>query len=48
MDESEQNDLEKETNDSLNTFNQNAKRRKKIKSFHKEKIRVVYFLLPLL
>ena len=47
MDEHEQSNLEKETNDSHNTFNQNAKHYKgREKAFIKNC--VVYFILSLL
>ena len=49
MDEPEQSDLEKETSDFHNTFNQNAKHHKeREKNFHKEIINVLYFILSLL
>ena len=48
MDELEQSDLEKETNDFFNTFNRNAKHCKKEKSSNKRIISVVHSVLSLL
>ena len=50
MDEFEQSDLEKETSDIHNTFNQNGIHHEERESalIHEKNLSVVYFLLPLL
>ena len=48
MDECEQSDLEKETNDSHNTCYENAKRNKEKENPSIKIVNVVYFLLILL